>query len=147
MLLAIFGLIGSGQIFARTVPAVVAQIFALGVFAWARFALGLRSFHFAADPTSGGLVTRGPYRFVRHPIYAALCLFAWAGALDHASPLSTMLALVFSAGAVIRLRCEERLLLERYPAYRAYAASTPALIPRPSTLLRSRGQRSGNSQV
>ena len=30
----------------------------------------------------GGLVTTGPYRYVRHPIYAAATYFAWAGALD-----------------------------------------------------------------
>jgi protein-S-isoprenylcysteine O-methyltransferase Ste14 len=147
MLLAVFGLIGSRHVLARALPAILCQAFALGVFAWARLALGLRSFHFSADPTPGGLVTSGPYRFVRHPIYAALCLFAWAGALDQPSPLSLVLALVFNAGAVVRLRCEERLLLEKYPAYRAYAASTPALIPRPSTLLPFRRRRSGSSSM
>jgi protein-S-isoprenylcysteine O-methyltransferase Ste14 len=36
--------------------------------ATARVTFGGRSFHVGANPTEGGLVTKGPYRFVRHPI-------------------------------------------------------------------------------
>lgn len=31
---------------------------------------------------AGGLVTNGPYRFIRHPIYTAVCLFVWTGVLS-----------------------------------------------------------------
>jgi protein-S-isoprenylcysteine O-methyltransferase Ste14 len=41
----------------------------------ARVTFGRRSFHAAANPTAGGLVTTGPYRLIRHPIYTAACLF------------------------------------------------------------------------
>jgi len=42
---------------------------------WARLTFGGRSFHAGANPTAGGVVTTGPYRFVRHPIYAAILYF------------------------------------------------------------------------
>ena len=32
---------------------------------WARLTFGMRSFHASANPTEGGLVTRGPYRWLR----------------------------------------------------------------------------------
>ena len=48
----------------------------------ARITFGRRSFHAAANPTEGGLVTTGPYAYIRHPIYAAILYFVWAGALD-----------------------------------------------------------------
>jgi len=37
---------------------------------WARKTFGIRSFHASASTSEGGLVTSGPYRYWRHPIYA-----------------------------------------------------------------------------
>jgi protein-S-isoprenylcysteine O-methyltransferase Ste14 len=130
MLLGVIGLIAARHLFGRALPAILVQALAVLLFAWARVTLGLRSFHLPADPTPGALVTTGPYRFIRHPIYAAVCLFAWAGALDDASPSAVLLALVVSVGAIVRGGCEEHLMMERYPAYREYAASTGGMIPR-----------------
>ena len=96
---------------------------------WARLTFGARSFHAAANPTEGGLVTTGPYRYFRHPIYAAVLLFVWAGVLTHVTPLSIGLALVATAATAVRIRGEERLLVERYPEYRAYAARTKRVVP------------------
>lgn len=47
--------------------------------AWARLTFGRRSFHASAVPTAGGVETRGPYRFIRHPIYTAACVIGSAG--------------------------------------------------------------------
>jgi protein-S-isoprenylcysteine O-methyltransferase Ste14 len=41
------------------------QVLALLLFLWARITFGRRSYHVVADPTAGGLVTDGPYRFIR----------------------------------------------------------------------------------
>src|SRR5262245_12397580 len=102
---------------------------ALLLFLWARFIFGRRSYHLAADATSGGLVTRGPYRYIRHPIYAAFCLSPAAGALAHWSWTSGVLIGVIVVGALARIFCEEALVSERYPEYRQYAATTWRLIP------------------
>ena len=79
---------------------IAVQAAAIVLMVWARLTFGRRSFHAAANPTSGGLVTSGPYRFVRHPIYAAACYFVWAGALDHRSLTAVLGALLLTAGAV-----------------------------------------------
>ena len=50
------------------------QLLGLALMIWARLTFGLRSFRFAANPTQGGLVTKGPYRYIRNPIYAAAWL-------------------------------------------------------------------------
>src|SRR5690349_1531454 len=75
-------------LFAAGPVALAAQGVALVLMLSARVAFGRRSFHAGANPTQGGLVTRGPYRFIRHPIYAALMVFIWAGALSHRSALN-----------------------------------------------------------
>jgi protein-S-isoprenylcysteine O-methyltransferase Ste14 len=111
-------------------PAVVAvQGAAVALMIWARAVFGHRSFHAAADPTAGGLITTGPYRFVRHPIYAAACLFGWAGVASHWSAVSAQLGVLLLVGALVRMLCEDRLLAGRYPEYREYAQATKRIVP------------------
>ncbi len=77
------------------------------------------------------LVTKGPYRWVRNPIYAGMLglLLATGIALSRWEVLIPA-ALVFVAGTVIRIRSEERLLRQAFgPAFEAYARKVPALIP------------------
>jgi protein-S-isoprenylcysteine O-methyltransferase Ste14 len=47
------------------------------IFAWSSVSLGFK----ASNLTNRGIVTHGPYRFVRHPAYAAKNLAWWLGAL------------------------------------------------------------------
>ena len=86
------------------------QIGAVLLSVWARLTFGLRSFHYAADPTPGRLVTTGPYRFVRNPIYTAVWLLTWAGIAVHLSLATAALGLLILAALVVRMLCEERLL-------------------------------------
>ncbi|HEV7504890.1 MAG TPA: isoprenylcysteine carboxylmethyltransferase family protein [Thermoanaerobaculia bacterium] len=96
---------------------------------WARVTFGLRSFHYAANPTSGGLVTTGPYRFIRHPIYAAVLLIVWTGVAANWSLRAAALGLVATLMTVLRMLLEEALVIERYPEYAGYAQRTRRVIP------------------
>jgi protein-S-isoprenylcysteine O-methyltransferase Ste14 len=118
-----------GTLIARSAAAIAVQGAAVCLMLWARVTFGRRSFHAAADPTAGGLVTTGPYRFVRHPIYAAVIYFVWAGALDHGSLPAAGAAVLVTAGAVLRMLAEEHLLVGRYPAYAEYKARTARVVP------------------
>lgn len=109
--------------------AIAVQVAAVGLMVWARITFGRRSLHAAADPTSGGLVTTGPYRFIRHPIYTAACLFCWAGALARPSVESVACGVLVVIGALLRLRSEEHLVVQRYPEYREYAQRTKRMLP------------------
>jgi protein-S-isoprenylcysteine O-methyltransferase Ste14 len=90
---------------------------------------GRRSFHAAANPTEGGLVTNGPYRYIRHPIYAAVLYFLWAGVAAHLSVSHAIAALIATAGLAARILAEETLLIGRYPEYAAYARRTRRVVP------------------
>jgi protein-S-isoprenylcysteine O-methyltransferase Ste14 len=129
MVLGLFWMIARREVVARSVPAVAVQIAALALMVAARITFGRRSFHAAANPTEGGLVTTGPYRWLRHPIYAAILYFIWATTLDHHTWQAIAAALVITAGAVLRIIAEETLLVAKYPEYAAYRARTARVIP------------------
>src|SRR5512143_586758 len=73
------------------------QIIAALLMVWARLTFGIRSFHGTANPTAGGLVTTGPYRYIRHPIYAAILYFFWAGIAAHPSRVTVAVGLLATA--------------------------------------------------
>ncbi|MGO8838569.1 MAG: methyltransferase family protein [Limisphaerales bacterium] len=76
------------------------------------------------------LVERGPYRFVRHPIYTSILVMCLGTALV-SNRVAALPALVFYfAGFWIKLKQEEKLLLRHFPdAYPAYQARVKALVP------------------
>jgi protein-S-isoprenylcysteine O-methyltransferase Ste14 len=129
MVAAILLLLLVHGLFANNVAAIVVQALAVLLMIWARAAFGRRSFHAAGSPTEGGVVTTGPYRYIRHPIYAAVLYFIWAGVLCHLSAETLAPGAVAVIGVALRVFVEERLVVERYPEYREYAARTKRLIP------------------
>ena len=129
MVAGLLGLIYIHSLFSASPVVIALQAIAVALMVWARLTFGMRSFHAAADPTEGGLVTTGPYRYVRHPIYTAVVLFSLAGALAHISLTAAGLALAIFIGALGRMLAEERLLSARYPEYIEYAAHTPRILP------------------
>jgi protein-S-isoprenylcysteine O-methyltransferase Ste14 len=126
---SLLGLLATGKLFSSSPFVISLQALALLLLLWARITLGRRSFHVVADPTEGGLVTGGPYRYIRHPIYAALCLFTSAGVAVHLSWSAGFYNGLVLGSALIRIFCEESLVAARYPEYARYAATTWRMIP------------------
>ena len=72
----------------------------------------------------------GMYRFVRHPIYTGLLLFATARTIGSGNAWAAA-----AYGALVGLinakaRWEERHLAKRFPDYAAYRQRTPRFLPR-----------------
>ncbi len=105
------------------------QVAAVALMIWARVTFGLRSFHASADPTGGGLIKTGPYRYLRHPIYAAVLYFIWAGLAVHLSVPNVVAAIVMTAAFGVRMYAEEHLIVSKYPEYAEYASRTRRVVP------------------
>ena len=75
-------------------------------------------------------VTRGPYRFLRHPNYVAVVIEGFAVPLVHGAWIT---AVCFSAAnavlLAVRIRCEER-ALARHCVYEARLGAAPRFVPR-----------------
>lgn len=90
---------------------------------WALLALGEA---FGIAPADRGLVARGPYRWIRHPMYAGELLAFLGHLIARPGALALALFLASAALAALRIRWEEA-IVEGYPAY---AATVPwRLIP------------------
>ncbi len=129
MVVAILGLMARHGIFGRGPVSILLQVLAALLMLWARLTLGFRSFHLSARPTSGGLVVSGPYRFLRHPVYAAVLLFIFAAIASNFSIQNAGLGLLGTAGALTRILMEEELLRREFTEYTDYAKETKRLIP------------------
>ena len=81
--------------------------------------------------TDHELITSGPYRFVRHPIYTSmLCVLLATGFV--VTPLWLFLAAVilFIVGTETRVRIEDRLLASQFGGtFQEYRRRVPAYIP------------------
>jgi len=79
---------------------------------------------------STDLVTRGPYRFVRHPIYTAVILLGIGMAIRSGSWIVTValvgLVVLFS----VKSRWEEMHLADTFPGYEQYTTATGRFVPR-----------------
>ena len=64
------------------------------------------------------LVTGGPYRFIRHPIYAGETLTGAMVVILRLSPLNASLLVLFVVLQLFRSRLEERKLSRNFPEYR-----------------------------
>ncbi len=101
----------------------------VGLGLWAMVVMG-RHLRIMPEPAADAkLLRRGPYRWVRHPMYSAvvlaaagwlLCDFSWARLACLAALLPV---LVFKSAR------EERLLGEKFPDYADYRATTRRFVP------------------
>lgn len=101
----------------------------LGVAVWARLYIGRNWGMPMTRREHPDLVTTGPYRYVRHPIYSGIILAFIGTAL--ATTLAALIAVVLMGGFFIfSATREERFLAKEFPdTYPEYKAHSKMLIP------------------
>jgi protein-S-isoprenylcysteine O-methyltransferase Ste14 len=99
----------------------------------ARRALGVLWSSAIAVRPGQPIVTGGPYALVRHPIYLGVLLLTAGTLLAHPSIATICIAAGLTVGVAVKIPAEERALRAAYgESWTRYAASVPALLPRPS---------------
>lgn len=101
----------------------------LGFAIWARGHIGRNWGHPMSRKEDPELVTSGPYRFVRHPIYSGVIL-AGIGTAVALSWLWLIAVALAASYFVYSATVEERYMSERFPdAYPAYRSASKMLVP------------------
>ena len=103
----------------------------IGLRVWSIATLG-RFFQYQIKVQPGHqLVTRGPYRYVRHPSYTGIAMVLAGIALASGDVWSLLaVAVLGGAGLAVRIRAEERQLTQALGAeYERFAAGRKRLVP------------------
>lgn len=116
------------QRFGAVFWSLIAASIALGAFTLYHNRLG--NFNIRPEPkASAQLITSGPYRLIRHPMYAALLLAAAAFVVAENTWLKVGLWIALGLILLTKATFEEQLMSEKFPAYSAYRALTKRFVP------------------
>lgn len=109
----------------------VAMFYGAGAsFLWTLMTLGANLTDTVVTRRAHTLVTRGPYRWVRHPFYVSVALMGIGTTLGTASWFLALVFAVFFSLIVRRTRIEEQKLVERFgDSYRDYMERTGRFWP------------------
>ena len=110
--------------FAR-ITGVVMVVIAVVIGVWSMVILGRDISIFPHPVEEAGLVDRGPYRLVRHPIYFAVIVGALGLALALLNTAAAIVALVFIPFFMAKTGFEEDRLVEQVAGYRDYRSAIP----------------------
>lgn len=75
---------------------------------------------FSIMPEARALVTSGPYRWARHPLYATETVTLIGTAIQFAQPWAALLSFGVIMLQILRTVFEERILTQAYPEYALY---------------------------
>jgi len=121
----------TGPWVARSIFLIVLEILGLGLWLWA-FGMMLFKKNYGLLPEVGRkhvLITKGPYRFIRHPIYSGMLILALALLLNYFNFLRIFLFLLLLASTILKSDQEEKILVKHFKDYPDYQKKTRRLIP------------------
>lgn len=128
--LVLAGFVLTGPVLAERAIFLAVELAGLGIGLWAIVVMRIGSFNIVPDVRKdASLVTRGPYRVIRHPMYTSLLVGTAALVADDFTFLRFGLWVALLLVLVVKLRYEEQLLAVAFPGYDAYRKQSRRLIP------------------
>ena len=108
----------------------LAQLMGVMLGLWAVHTMHLGRFNIVPDPRDdSSLVERGPYRWIRHPMYASILWVMLPMVASDASVQRLAWLLVLVLTLLLKLHYEEYLLCRRFSDYPDYQQRSHKLLP------------------
>jgi protein-S-isoprenylcysteine O-methyltransferase Ste14 len=101
----------------------------LAIAIWARWTLGRNWSSNVQFKEGHQLIRKGPYRFVRHPIYTGILVMCSAQAIQFGRLHFWLGFVIIGIGLWIKLKQEERVMLKHFPEYSEYRKQVKAFVP------------------
>jgi protein-S-isoprenylcysteine O-methyltransferase Ste14 len=96
---------------------------------WSIYVMRKSRLRILPDPASNAvLITNGPYRILRHPMYTAVLLFC-AGMVNWKDTADMILFALLLITLLVKLTYEEQMLNTRFGGYKEYTKHSYRLLP------------------
>ncbi len=97
---------------------------------WATWVMRKSTLTVMPDPGNKFIIiSKGPYRVIRHPMYASLFLFIIPLVIYDLNFINVSLFLLFAVNQIMKLIYEENIIVAKYPEYLNYKQKTWRLLP------------------
>ena len=118
----------------RTLPLAILSVgivlAGLAILIWARRVLGASWSATAESKENSEIVQKGPYRYVRHPMYTGFLTMVLGSTIAYGNGLDVLVLIVFTAGFCAKAMREESILKKSIGRrYEEYCLKTKAFIP------------------
>lgn len=123
-------LVLKGEVFPDIAYGVPASLMIIFIF-WSIFTAGVFNINIQPEvKPEARLITHGPFRLMRHPIYTGLMLYSIFICIDHAEGWDLWLAFfVLVINFDLKAKYEEKLLLLKFSSYVEYMRNTSRFVP------------------
>jgi protein-S-isoprenylcysteine O-methyltransferase Ste14 len=120
----------TAPIVARSLGAAICQLIGAWIGVWAVWCMRPGNFNIEPEVRLGAtLVTSGPYRLIRHPMYLSLLLIAIPLVISYFSYLRLVVLIIFTINMIVKMIYEEHLLMKTFPEYEQYRKRSKRLVP------------------
>jgi protein-S-isoprenylcysteine O-methyltransferase Ste14 len=106
------------------------ELLGIGLGIWAILVMRIGNFNITPDPLDHSqLVTSGPYRLIRHPMYLAILLTTLPLIIYSFSAFRLTIWLILFLDLMLKLNFEESLIAAKLVSYDKYTERSHRLIP------------------
>lgn len=108
----------------------VMEGFGIFLAVWAVYVMKKSKINIAPQPRKGAiLVQSGPYKVIRHPMYTSIIIAVTPLIISHWDLDMFIFLMFLYVNLILKLRFEEKLLLNFFPSYKEYKKKTWKIIP------------------
>lgn len=109
---------------------IILQISGISLALWGIIILKLGNFNIQPEVKSNSLITKGPYKFIRNPMYTGTILFFIPIVIHNFNTINILVYITLIITLLMKILSEEQFLEQRFGLdYKLYKKATYRLIP------------------